>query len=88
MILCIFLQFPAFCSTLLFDNYFQLYYKYYWKASPVRPQCDKECKKRLLCDLVSSRSHDRKQTCVMIEQRMDEQTGGWKTWLVNGLTIT
>jgi sphingomyelin phosphodiesterase len=70
------------------DNLFQTYYKFYWRNSPVRPQCDEECKKRLLCDLVSGRSHDRKQTCVVIEQRMDEQTGGWKTWLVNGLTIT
>ena len=29
------------------------------KASPVRPKCDAECKKRLLCDIVSGRSNAR-----------------------------
>ena len=33
--------------------------RFYMKASPVRAKCDAECKKRLLCDIVSGRSNAR-----------------------------
>jgi len=70
------------------DNLFQTYYKYYWKASPVRPNCDADCKKRLLCDLKSGRSNDRKLTCQEIEERIDgKQSSSWKTWLFNGVSV-
>ncbi|XP_046643241.1 sphingomyelin phosphodiesterase-like isoform X1 [Daphnia pulicaria] len=72
------------------DNLFQTYYKYYWKASPVRPSCDADCKKRLLCDLKSGRSNDRKLTCQEIEERIDstKKSSSWKTWLFNGFAIS
>jgi len=70
------------------DNLFQTYYKFYWKASPVRPDCDAECKKRLLCDLKSGRSNDRKLTCQEIEERIDaKKSSTWKTWLFNGFSV-
>jgi len=71
------------------DNLFQTYYKLYWKASPVRPECDAECKKRLLCDLKSGRSNDRTLTCQEIEQRIDgKKSSSWKTWLFNGFALS
>ena len=65
-------------------------YRYYWKASPVRPSCDADCKKRLLCDLKSGRSNDRKLTCQEIEERIDstKKSSSWKTWLFNGFAIS
>ncbi|KAK0079856.1 hypothetical protein PV325_000728, partial [Microctonus aethiopoides] len=45
---------------------FNLYYKYYYKNSPVRPQCDNQCRKRLLCDLRSGKSHDKNTLCQRI----------------------
>ncbi|KAF4523493.1 hypothetical protein B566_EDAN004563 [Ephemera danica] len=71
-------------------DFFDLYYKYYWKNSPVRPQCDADCKKRMLCDLRSGRSHDRKALCQEIESRIDAATspGGWKAWIYNGLAFS
>ncbi|KAI5755410.1 hypothetical protein M8J77_016576 [Diaphorina citri] len=71
------------------QNLFDQYYKYYWKNSPVRPSCDAECRKRMLCDLRSGRSHDRKVLCQEIESRIDANTRiGWKAWLYNGLAIS
>lgn len=71
------------------DTIFETYYKYYWKNSPVRPTCDAECKKRMLCDLRSGRSHDRKTLCQEIESRIDAQTKtGWRAWLYNSLAIS
>lgn len=68
---------------------FETYYKHYWKNSPVRPPCDAECKKRMLCDLRSGRSHDRKTLCQEIESRIDAQTKtGWRAWLYNSLAIS
>jgi len=70
------------------DNLFQTYYKYYWKASSARPVCDAECKKRLLCDLKSGRSNDRKLTCQELEERIDgKKSSSWKTWLFNGMSV-
>jgi len=70
------------------DNLFQTYYKFYWKASLARPACDAECKKRLLCDLKSGRSNDRKRTCQELEERIDgKKSSSWKTWLFNGMSV-
>lgn len=72
-------------DTKLFD----LYYKHYWKNSPVRPACDAECKKRMLCDLRSGRSHDRKGLCQELESRIDANTRtGWRAWIYNGLALS
>ena len=63
--------------------------RFYWKASPVRPECDAECKKRLLCDLKSGRSNDRTLTCQEIEERIDaKKSSTWKTWLFNGFALS
>ncbi|XP_049780611.1 sphingomyelin phosphodiesterase isoform X2 [Schistocerca cancellata] len=68
---------------------FDLYYKHYWKNSPVRPSCDPECKKRMVCDLKSGRSHDRRSLCQELESRIDSTTKtGWRAWLYNGLALS
>ncbi|XP_054266219.1 sphingomyelin phosphodiesterase-like isoform X1 [Macrosteles quadrilineatus] len=68
---------------------FDQYYRYYWKNSPVRPACDAECKKRLICDLRSGRSHDRRTLCQEIESRIDANTRtGWRAWLYNGIALS
>ncbi|KRT83262.1 hypothetical protein AMK59_3221, partial [Oryctes borbonicus] len=68
---------------------FELFYKYYYKASPVRPGCDIECKKRILCDLRSGRSHDRKNLCQSIESRIDTSaTLSWREWFYNTITVS
>ncbi|XP_043597196.1 sphingomyelin phosphodiesterase isoform X1 [Bombus pyrosoma] len=68
---------------------FDLYYKHYYKNSPVRPQCNDECRKRLLCDLRSGRSHDRKALCQSLESRIDNETRtGWRAWIYNGLAFS
>ncbi|PSN40825.1 hypothetical protein C0J52_15302 [Blattella germanica] len=72
-------------DTKLFD----LYYKHYWKNSPVRPTCNAECKKRMLCDLRSGRSHDRRGLCQELESRIDANTRtGWRAWIYNGLALS
>ncbi|XP_051164735.1 sphingomyelin phosphodiesterase isoform X1 [Leptopilina boulardi] len=68
---------------------FDLYYKHYYKDSPVRPACNDECRKRLLCDLRSGRSHDRKALCQSLESRIDGETKvGWRAWIYNGLALS
>lgn len=68
---------------------FDLYYKHYYKNSPVRPACSDECRKRLLCDLRSGRSHDRKALCQSLESRIDNETRiGWRAWIYNGLAFS
>ncbi|XP_037036162.1 sphingomyelin phosphodiesterase isoform X3 [Bradysia coprophila] len=69
---------------------FDLYYKHYWKNSPVRPPCDPECKKRTLCDAKSGRSHDRKHFCEEVESKIDEGSSnkGWKAWLYRGFSVS
>ena len=64
-------------------------HRHYWKNSPVRPACDAECKKRMLCDLRSGKSHDRKLLCQELESRIDANTRtGWKAWIYNGLALS
>ncbi|XP_039289630.1 sphingomyelin phosphodiesterase isoform X2 [Nilaparvata lugens] len=71
------------------ESLFDQYYKHYWKNSPVRPACDAECKKRLICDIRSGRSHDRKALCQEIESRIDANTRtGWRAWFYNGLALS
>ncbi|XP_067010810.2 sphingomyelin phosphodiesterase [Anabrus simplex] len=71
------------------SDLFDLYYKHYWKNSPVRPTCDAECKKRMVCDLRSGRSHDRKNLCQELESRIDATTRtGWRQWIYNGLAFS
>ncbi|KAJ1531727.1 hypothetical protein ONE63_000393 [Megalurothrips usitatus] len=68
---------------------FDIYYKHYWKNSPVRPPCDGECKKRMVCDLRSGKSHDRKVLCQEIESRIDANTRvGWRAWIYNGIVLS
>ncbi|KAK3926133.1 Sphingomyelin phosphodiesterase [Frankliniella fusca] len=68
---------------------FDTYYRHYWKNSPVRPLCDGECKKRMICDLRSGKSHDRKVLCQEIESRIDANTRtGWRAWIYNGLALS
>ncbi|XP_015127515.1 sphingomyelin phosphodiesterase [Diachasma alloeum] len=52
---------------------FDVYYKHYHKNASVRPLCDIQCRKRLLCDLRNGRSRDRKAFCRSIEERIDKQ---------------
>ncbi|KAL0268955.1 UNVERIFIED_CONTAM: hypothetical protein PYX00_010720 [Menopon gallinae] len=71
------------------SDLFDLYYKHYWKNSPVRPNCNPECKKRMLCDLRSGKSHDRKLLCQDLESRIDANNRtGWKAWIYNGLALS
>ncbi|XP_063219326.1 sphingomyelin phosphodiesterase isoform X2 [Bacillus rossius redtenbacheri] len=71
------------------SSVFNLYYKHYWKNSPARPTCDSECRKRMVCDLRSGRSHDRKTLCQELESRIDANTRtGWRAWIYNGLAIS
>lgn len=68
---------------------FDVYYKHYWKNSPVRPVCNADCRKRMLCDLRSGRSHDRKFLCQEIESRIDANSQtGWRAWLYNGFALS
>ncbi|KAJ3657922.1 hypothetical protein Zmor_009698 [Zophobas morio] len=46
---------------------FELFYKYYYRDSPVRPTCDAKCKLQILCDLKSARSHERHKLCHDLE---------------------
>lgn len=63
--------------------------RHYWKNSPVRSSCDLECRKRMICDLRSGRSHDRKSFCQEIESRIDaNHPTGWKAWFYNGLALS
>ncbi|CAH4031126.1 sphingomyelin phosphodiesterase isoform X2 [Pieris brassicae] len=73
------------------EDLFNLYHKHYWKNSPRRGICDGECRKRLICDARSGRSHDRRALCVNIEARIDgasptPQT--WRAWFYNGLSVS
>lgn len=66
-----------------------LCFRHYYKNSPVRPACSDECRKRLLCDLRSGRSHDRKVLCQSLESRIDNETRiGWRAWIYNGLAFS
>ncbi|KAJ8672963.1 hypothetical protein QAD02_004224 [Eretmocerus hayati] len=42
---------------------FNTFYKNYFRDTPTMPKCNKECQRRLLCDLRSARSHDRPNLC-------------------------
>lgn len=71
------------------DQLFQQYYRYYMKASPVRPACDEACKKRLLCDIVSGRSNARQVTCKRLNQKFEAQErSGWMSWMTSSVGIT
>ncbi|XP_050666343.1 sphingomyelin phosphodiesterase isoform X2 [Leptidea sinapis] len=73
------------------EDVFNLYYKNYWKNSPRRGMCDGECRKRMICDARSGRSHDRRALCVNIEARIDGATATpqtWRSWLYNGLSVS
>ncbi|XP_068906860.1 sphingomyelin phosphodiesterase-like [Tenebrio molitor] len=48
-------------------DFFDLFYKYYYRASPARPTCDTKCKLQILCDLKSGRSHAKHQLCHDLE---------------------
>lgn len=66
-----------------------LFFRYYWKNSPVRPSCDPDCKKRMLCDSKSGRSHDRRNFCEGVEAKIDDTTSkSWKAWFYRGLSVS
>ncbi|XP_055686380.1 sphingomyelin phosphodiesterase isoform X1 [Lutzomyia longipalpis] len=68
---------------------FDLYYKHYWKNSIVRPECNFECKKRILCDAKSGRSHDRKHFCAEVESKIDDYSNkGWRSWFYHGFSVS
>ncbi|XP_071516089.1 sphingomyelin phosphodiesterase-like isoform X6 [Panulirus ornatus] len=71
------------------DNLFKKYLRFYWKNSVAQEDCDPECKKRMLCDLKSGRSNDRKNTCAEINKQMEiQERSDWTNWIFSGLTIT
>ncbi|XP_068626319.1 sphingomyelin phosphodiesterase [Battus philenor] len=73
------------------EEVFNLYFKHYWKNSPRRGSCDGECRKRLVCDARSGRSHDRRALCGHIEARIDSTAPApqtWRAWLYNGLSVS
>lgn len=77
----------SFCLSV--SNIFLFVARHYWKNSPVRPPCDPECKKRMLCDLRSGKSHDRKLLCQELESRIDAKTRtGWRAWFYNGIALS
>jgi sphingomyelin phosphodiesterase len=53
----------------------------------MRPECDSECKKRLLCDSKSGRSHDRKYFCKDVESKIDDDKS-WSTWILNSFSVS
>ncbi|XP_014217136.1 sphingomyelin phosphodiesterase-like [Copidosoma floridanum] len=68
---------------------FEIYYKHYHKDSPVRPPYNEDSKKRLLCDLRSGKSHDRKIFCDALESKINGLTKkGWRSWIYNGLAFS
>ena len=74
---------------LLSETVIKIFSRHYYKNSPVRPACNDECRKRLLCDLRSGRSHDRKALCQSIESRIDGETRtGWRAWIYNSLALS
>lgn len=84
-------------SATLFIEYFVPFsvhiccshYRFYWKNSVAREECDSECKKRMLCDLKSGRSNDRKYTCAKITEQVEiRERNDWRSWIFSGLTIT
>ncbi|XP_043197858.1 sphingomyelin phosphodiesterase-like isoform X2 [Amphibalanus amphitrite] len=72
------------------ERLFQKYYRFYMKASPVRPKCDAECKKRLLCDIVSGRSNARQFTCKRLEKQFEkaQSRAGWMARMGDYLGMT
>ncbi|XP_059050871.1 sphingomyelin phosphodiesterase isoform X1 [Achroia grisella] len=73
------------------ETVFNLYHKHYWKNSPRRGICDGECRKRLICDARSGRSHDRRALCGHIEARIDGTSPApqtWRAWFYNGLSVS
>lgn len=68
---------------------FNIFFRFYYKGSSVRPKCDVACKKRILCDLHSGRSHDRRNLCEDIESRIDATVNStWKQWFYNTLSVS
>lgn len=54
----------------------------------MKPACDFECKKRIICDAKSGRSHDRKHFCEDVESKIDEINQGWKAWIYRGFSVS
>ena len=67
---------------------FENFYKFYYSGSKNRPPCDPACRHRLICSLVSARSHDREETCKEVSvrsNRVEVVTSWWEWWdLVGG----
>ncbi|XP_055299063.1 sphingomyelin phosphodiesterase-like [Sitodiplosis mosellana] len=46
------------------DELFKKYFKNYWKGSPFITECPVECKREILCQAKSGRSHDKLNLCI------------------------
>ena len=54
----------------------------------MRPACDADCRKKILCDAKSARSHDRKHFCASVEAKLDSSDNGWKSWIYRGISFS
>jgi len=61
---------------------FDMFYKHYYSGSKTRPPCDPVCRYRLVCSLVSAKSHSMLETCAEVSVRggRGETEGWWIGW--------
>jgi len=59
------------------SSLFHTFYRHFYSASPVRPPCDPVCRRRLLCRLLSARSHSTEETCAGIHIQEEPGDGWW-----------
>ena len=60
---------------------FDKFYKHFYSGSKTRPPCHPACRHRLICSLVSARSHDREETCKEVSVRRGRvEVTSWWDW--------
>lgn len=52
-------------------THFDFITRNYWKGSPFQPECFSECKKDILCQARSGRSHDKLNLCLDLVSTTD-----------------
>ena len=64
------------------EELFNKFYMHYYSGSKTRPQCDPVCQYRLVCGLVSSKSHAMDEACegIVIRSGREQDTEGWRLW--------
>jgi len=64
------------------SHMFNKFYEYYYSGNKARPLCDPACRHRLLCNLVSAKSHAKKETCKGIKVKGDslDLISSWWDW--------